>query len=142
MAISLVNSHHCAKNFSKIFQMKPLSLTDYYKNRIDLCIRLLQSQIIDLETIKNLVSNPHIPITNMFMECNQLDPLVEQINALTTDELTTIENEVGFHRLTEFEQLKEKYHSRLLVLNSLNTNKKIATKNYNDELLKDEDEEK
>ena len=95
----------------------------------------------DIETMKKLVSNPNIPITNMFMGCNQLDPLVEQINALTTDELTTIENDVGFHRLSEFEQLKEKYHSRLLVLNTLNTNKKIATKDYNNELLKDEDDE-
>ena len=94
----------------------------------------------DVETIKTLVSNPNIPITNMFMECNQVDPMVVEVNALTTDDLTTIGKEVGFLKLPEYKQLEEKYLNRLFTLNNLKISGKIAAKHYDAEELKDENE--
>ena len=74
------------------------------------------------------------------MECNQADPMVVEVNALTTDDLTTIGKEVGFLKLPEYKQLKEKYLNRLFTLNNLKISGKIAAKHYDAEELKDENE--
>ena len=96
----------------------------------------------DLDTMKKLLSNPNIPM-NMFLECNQLEPLkpmVVEVNALTTAELSTIENEIGYVKLPQFTQMKEKYQYKLDRLKDKKTNQMVLEQQWNAEIAKKPEE--